>query len=178
MKRNLVHSCELVRSSEGSYIDVRLDDDMLPFLIGVTECFSAPKLENIRHFKKDQHFKLYAYFYSYAYRGTTGEVCIEQIRTLLNINKNQYQLVGHLKSRLLLPSIKLINQVTDIKVSLSDVRYGKKITGFVFDIKKQKNIAIKKSNPKCESSPSDDLLSWFLSQGISQASYQKLLSSL
>lgn len=66
---------------------------MLPYLIGVKGYFSAPKLENIKNFKKDQHFKLHAYLFSYLYRGTTGNVSIEQIREILDIDKKQYKLV-------------------------------------------------------------------------------------
>ena len=97
------------------------------------------KLENIKHFKKDQHFKLHAYLFSYLYRGSTGNVSIEQIREILDIDKKQYKLVWHLKSRLLLPSIKFINAVTDIKVIIKDVKHGRRIAGFKFDISKIEN---------------------------------------
>ncbi|NQY38206.1 MAG: replication initiation protein [Alteromonadaceae bacterium] len=47
-------------------------------------------------------------------------VTIEELRTILSVEKNQYKLVGHLKSRLLIPTINLINKVTDIKVSFEE----------------------------------------------------------
>ncbi len=96
---------------------------MLPHLISVNSYFSSPKLENIRLFKKDQHFKLHAYFYSFLYRHTTGIVSIDDLRKILDVDKKQYKLVGHLKSRLLLPSIDLINNVTDIHISIKDVKH-------------------------------------------------------
>lgn len=42
-----------------------------------------------------------------------------------------------MKSRLLLPSIEFINAVTDIKVTIKDVKHGRRIAGFKFDISKQ-----------------------------------------
>lgn len=95
---------------------------MLPLLIGVNGYFSAPKLENIKLFKKDQHFKLHAYFYAYLYRHSTGVVTLSELRNILDIDNKQYKLVGHLKNRLLVPSINLINKVTDINVSIKDVK--------------------------------------------------------
>jgi len=44
--------------------------------------------------------------------------------------------VGHLKNRLLKPSISLINRVTDINVSCMSYKHGRRIAGFIFDIKK------------------------------------------
>jgi len=134
IKKNLIHSCQLTREPNFFYIDIRLDNEMLPFLINVTGYFSAPKLENLRYFKKDQHFKLYSYFYSFLFRGETWEVSIEEIRQLLAIDKNKYEQVGHLKNRLLVPSVKLINEVTDIYVSIREVKQWRKISGFIFQV--------------------------------------------
>jgi len=36
IKRNLIHSCQLNKNDGHAYVDIRLDDDMLPFLIGIT----------------------------------------------------------------------------------------------------------------------------------------------
>jgi len=36
LKRNLIHSCQLNKNNGHAYVDIRLDDDMLPFLIGIT----------------------------------------------------------------------------------------------------------------------------------------------
>ena len=137
LKKHLIHSCQFIKNNGHAYVDIKLNNDMLPYLIGVKGYFSAPKLENIKHFKKDQHFKLHAYLFSYLYRGTTGNVSIEQIREILDIDKKQYKLVWHLKSRLLLPSIEFINVVTDIKVTIKDVKHGRRIAGFKFNISKQ-----------------------------------------
>jgi len=136
IKKNLVHSCQYNKNSGHPYVDIKLDNDMLPHLIGVNGYFSSPKLDNIRFFKKDQHFKLHAYFYSFLYRHSTGVVSIKDLRQILDIDKKQYQLVGHLKNRLLNPSIKLINDVTDINISTEEVKEGRKITGFIFNITK------------------------------------------
>lgn len=93
LKRHLIDSCQFIKNNGHAYVDIKLNNDMLPYLIGVKGYFSAPKLENIKHFKKDQHFKLHAYLFSYLYRGTTGNISIEQIREILDIDKKQYKLV-------------------------------------------------------------------------------------
>jgi len=47
----------------------------------------------------------------------------------------------------LLPSIELINAVTDIKVTIKDVKHGRRIAGFKFNISKQSKSAAK-TTPK------------------------------
>lgn len=136
LKRNLIHSCQFSRNDGHPYVNIRLVDDMLPFLVGISGWFSAPKIKNIRHFKKDNHFKLYAYFYSHLCRGNMGEVPLSEVRELLSIKKDQYKLVGHLKSRLLDPSIALINRTTDIEVTHSPYEPSRKVASFIFDIHK------------------------------------------
>ena len=120
IKKNLVQSCQLVKDIHWTTISIRLDNDMMPYLIWVSGHFSAPKLENLKYFKKDQHFKLYAFFYSHLFKGCTDDISIQTLRDILDIKKHQYQKVGHLKSRLINPSICLINQVTDIEIHMSE----------------------------------------------------------
>jgi len=137
LKMNLVHSCQLVKWSDSTIIKLKIDNDMLPYLIGVSWHFSAPKLENFKHFKKDQHFKLYSFFYSHLFKRSTPDISIKELRDILDIKKSQYQKIGHLKSRLLTPSITLINQVTDIHISVIEIKHERKIIAFKFQLSKQ-----------------------------------------
>lgn len=171
LKRHLIHSCQFIKNNGYAYVDIKLNNDMLPYLIGVKGYFSAPKLENIKHFKKDQHFKLHAYLFSYLYRGTTGNVSIEQIREILDIDKKQYKLIWHLKSRLLLPSIEFINAVTDINVTLKDVKHGRRIAGFKFNISKQPKST---AQTTAEKTTSITLAEQYKAIGVSAAEFDKL----
>lgn len=176
LKRHLVHSCQFTRCTSWSYVDIKLSDDMLPYLIGVKGRFSAPKTENVKHLKKDHHFKLHAFLFSYLYRRTTGNVSIEQLRELLNIDKKQYKLVGHLKSRLLIPSIEYINKVTDIHVTMHDVKPSRRIIWFKFDIRKQR---IKIGKPESAeisnvSEPKTHLEAQFLAIGLSSIEFSQI----
>jgi len=177
LKRNLVHSCLFNKNSGHPYVDIKLDDDMLPHLISVNSYFSSPKLENIRLFKKDQHFKLHAYFYSFLYRHSTGIVSIDDLRKILDVDKKQYKLVGHLKSRLLLPSIDLINNVTDIHISIKDVKHWRKIAGFIFNIAKRPPLPIISDTPdaSCNIEQSIDLQKEYLALWISRPDFTILL---
>jgi len=62
------------------------------------------------------------------------------LREILDIKNHQYEKIGHLKSRLLNPSITLINQVTDIIVSMIEIKHGRKIIAFNFKIIKKSPI--------------------------------------
>jgi len=176
LKRNLLHSCQFNKNEGHPYVDIKLGNDMMPYLLNVNGYFSAPKLENIRLFKKDQHFKLHAYFYSFLYRQSTGMVTIENLRNILDIDKKQYKLVGHLKSRLLIPSVKVINDVTDINISIKEVKHGRKIAGFIFNIsnKNPGGNNNKISNKPNNAAPEDSLSQEYLKLGVPEIDYKTL----
>jgi plasmid replication initiation protein len=84
-----------------------------------------------------------------------------------------------MKSRLLLPSIEFINTVTDIKVIIKDVKHGRRIAGFKFDISKQsKAPAITKphlvSNKVNQSSPNLALAEQYKAIGVSASEFTQL----
>jgi len=93
---------------------------MLPYFISVTSKFSAPRMANTQLLKKDHHFKLHGFFHSLSYKKDLVSVSIQELRNIFDINKKQYRLVGHFKSRLLIPTIEYINKVTDLSVECFD----------------------------------------------------------
>jgi len=93
---------------------------MLPYFISVTSKFSAPRMANTQLLKKDHHFKLHGFFHSLSYKKELVNVSIQELRNIFDINKKQYKLVGHFKSRLLIPTIEYINKVTDLSVECFD----------------------------------------------------------
>jgi len=103
-------------------------------------------------------------------------VTIENLRNILDIDKKQYKLVGHLKSRLLIPSVKVINDVTDINISIKEVKHGRKIAGFIFNISNKSpgannNKISTKSNI---AAPEDRLPQEYLKLGIPETDYRIL----
>jgi len=93
---------------------------MLPYFISVTSKFSAPRMANTQLLKKDHHFKLHGFFHSLSYKKEPTYISIEELRNIFDIDKKQYKLVGHFKSRLLIPTIEYINKVTDLSVECFD----------------------------------------------------------
>ena len=134
IKRNLVESCQFSKNGWNPFIDIRLSDDMLPYFISVTSKFSAPRMANTQRLKKDHHFKLHGFFHSLSYKKEPVHVSVEELRRIFDIDKKQYQLVGHFKSRLLIPTIEYINKVTDLTVECSDDKAWRKIIGFIFSV--------------------------------------------
>lgn len=104
-------------------------------------------------------------------------VTIENLRNILDVGKKKYKLVGHLKSRLLIPSIKVINDVTDINISIKEVKHGRKIAGFIFNISNNNTRTNnnKISNESHITAPEDNLLQQYSKLGISETDYRTLI---
>ena len=75
--------------------------------------------------------------------GKVPQIELSEFRAKLGVEDNEYKAMNHFKSRVLEPSIKQINQHTDITVSYEQHKRGRTITGFSFKFKQ-------KSQPKIE----------------------------
>jgi len=70
--------------------------------------------------KKDQDFKLHSFLFSFVYKKETGVVSVEQLRDIFDLPTKQYTLIGHLKSRLLLPTVERLNKLTNLNIEVKD----------------------------------------------------------
>ena len=63
------------------------------------------------------------------------KLTLEELRYFLGIEKEKYIQYGHLKNKVLLVAQKEINEKTDIQFTFNEIKTGRKVTGFEFDIK-------------------------------------------
>ena len=75
--------------------------------------------------------------------GKVPQIELSEFRVKLGVEDDEYKAMNHFKSRVLEPSIKQINQHTDIIVSYEQHKRGRTITGFSFKFKQ-------KSQPKID----------------------------
>ena len=78
--------------------------------------------------------------------GKVPQIELLEFRAKLGVEDDEYKAMNHFKSRVLEPSIKQINQHTDITVSYEQHKKGRTITGFSFKFKhkQQSKVEIKR----------------------------------
>ncbi|GEM_PF-2646688 len=120
---------------QGGYIFLRMNEDLRPYLSGLVRQFTHYRLRFVLELRSPYHFRFYELFKSYQYLGSC-KVYFESSKEWLEIPADQYTNSGHFKDKILDPSIKAINDVTDVLVSIATpIKDGRKIVGWVLNVR-------------------------------------------
>lgn len=103
---------------------------IIPYLTKLHRQFTSYELKQISGLKTAYSIRFYELLVQFI---KTGEryITLEKLRDLLEI-KNEYARFFNLKMRVIEPSIKNINESTDLAVDWDVVKKGKVITGLMF----------------------------------------------
>jgi len=119
----------------GGWILIRLNEDLRPYLHGLVKQFTAYRLRFVLELRTAYQYRFYQLFKSQQYLGKCS-IYYEELKVWLEIPKSEYVLVGHFKDRVLAPSIKAINEVTDIRVEiLNPIKEGRRVIGWMVQIR-------------------------------------------
>lgn len=117
-------------------IEVLIAPGILPFIIGLKEegNFTSFQLENILYLQSAHAIKLYQLLSQRKGLGNR-EIALDEFRSLLGIeNTKTYSSYGKIKEKILEVSKREINKKTDLTISYSEVKKGKKVEAIKFKI--------------------------------------------
>lgn len=147
-------------------VKMKFNEDMRELLLDVKETYTKFRLGYVINFHNQHSFRLYELLKSYEKIGERTFL-IEELRTYLNLEENQFERYTQLKNRMLLKCIEEINKHSDIKVELvKEQKENKKVIGLTFSI--TKNIY---------RYPIDNLLEYERYQNKTKEDLQKILNS-
>ena len=69
--------------------------------------------------------------------GKTPQIDLAEFRQKIGVEAKEYERMHHFKARVLEPSIKQINEHTDITVTYEQHKKGRTISGFSFKLKQK-----------------------------------------
>ena len=115
-------------------ITLQLHPELKGFFLELKEKFTSYQLENVVRLNSVYSIRIYELLKQYE-RIRKRKLTIEELRYFLGIEKDKYKLYGHLKNKVLLVAQKEINEKTDIQFTFNEIKSGRKVTGFEFDIK-------------------------------------------
>ena len=101
------------------------------YLIGLTKNFTQYELYNIMALKSKYAIRLFELFKSYSWQNKK-EFDIEELKELLDATK--YKKFNDFKKRVIEPSLKEINEFTELNISYNTINPGRKIIAVRFII--------------------------------------------
>lgn len=113
---------------------IKLDKDMMPYLIQLKENFTSYELIAILALKSKFSLRLYELFKSYEYLGEY-QVSLEQLRKTMML-ETEYPKTNDFKRYVIDKALEEINTFTDLDVSYEVIKQGRTIVGFNFSIQR------------------------------------------
>lgn len=113
---------------------------IIPFLVELQNKFTQYDIKQVANLSSAYALRLYEYFLSYLHKHSNHayfEVSLEDLRFTLGLLHDEYPLMSDFKKRVLDLSIKQINKNTDISVTYTQKKQGRKIVGFKFELQRK-----------------------------------------
>ena len=124
------------RDKRKNYVGIKFHNDIKEFIYQLTKKFTAYKIENISQLKSVYSIRLYELMKQYEKIGWR-KIDYAELRKILSIKPNEYELFGDFNRRVLKQSQKEINENTDILFEYEKMKDGRKVSGIRFKIRKQ-----------------------------------------
>ena len=124
-------------------LEITFAPDVVPLITRLEEHFTKYEAKQVAHLTSKYATRLYELLIAWREVGKVPQIELSDFRKRVGLLDNEYIAMSDFKKRVLEPSIKQINQHTDITVSYEQHKRGRTITGFSFKFKQ-------KSQPKIE----------------------------
>ncbi len=121
---------------------MRFTSDVVPLITRLEEQFTSYEIAQVANLDSGYAIRLYELIIKWRSLGKTPIFDLQSFRQQLGVEDTQYKTMSNFKSRVLDPSVKQINEHTDIKVTYEQKKEGRNITGFIFKFKTKPSKAI------------------------------------
>ena len=128
---------------DSAILEITFAPDVVPLITRLEKHFTSYQIQQVTQLTGKYAIRLYELLIAWREVGKVPQIELSEFRAKLGVEEDEYKAMNHFKSRVLEPSIKQINQHTDITVSYEQHKRGRTITGFSFRFKQ-------KSQPKIE----------------------------
>ena len=145
---------------DSAILEITFAPDVVPLITRLEKHFTSYQIQQVTQLTGKYAIRLYELLIAWREVGKLPQIELSEFRAKLGVENDEYKAMNHFKSRVLEPSIKQINQHTDITVSYEQHKKGRTITGFSFRFKQ-------KAQPKIETKR-DPNISCFIKLTYSQ----------
>lgn len=131
---------------DSAILEITFAPDVVPLITRLEKHFTSYQIQQVTQLTGKYAIRLYELLIAWREVGKVPQIELSEFRAKLGVDDDEYKAMNHFKSRVLEPSIKQINQHTDITVSYEQHKRGRTITGFSFKFKhkQQPKIEVKR----------------------------------
>lgn len=127
-------------------IRVLIDPDLLPYLIDLKK-YTSFRLENILALGSSHAIKIYQILVQCLWKGHRT-ISLIDLRSVLGISSTKsYKFYGSIRQKILEVAKREINEKTDLSISYSEIKNGKKVEAIKFKIAQKQNLKIEHLEP-------------------------------
>ena len=120
---------------DSAILEITFAPDVVPLITRLEKHFTSYQIQQVTQLTGKYAIRLYELLIAWREVGKVPQIELSEFRVKLGVEDDEYKAMNHFKSRVLEPSIKQINQHTDITVSYEQHKRGRTITGFSFKFK-------------------------------------------
>jgi len=136
-------------------LEITFAPDVVPLITRLEEHFTKYEAKQVAHLTSKYATRLYELLIAWREVGKVPQLELSEFRNRLGLLDNEYTAMSDFKKRVLEPSIKQINEHTDITVTYEQHKKGRIISGFSFKFKQKKQ-------PKIETKRSPNTPDFFI----------------
>ena len=118
-------------------LEITFAPDVVPLVTRLEEHFTSYQLKQVSQLTGKYAIRLYELLIAWREVGKTPQIELPEFRNRVGVEDNEYQRMELFKRRVLEPSIKQINEHTDITVTYEQHKKGRAISGFSFRFKQK-----------------------------------------
>jgi plasmid replication initiation protein len=122
---------------DSAVLEITFAPDVVPLITRLEKHFTSYQIQQVTQLTGKYAIRLYELLIAWREVGKVPQIELSEFRAKLGVEDDEYKAMNHFKSRVLEPSIKQINQHTDITVSYEQHKKGRTITGFSFKFKQK-----------------------------------------
>jgi len=118
-------------------LEITFAPDVVPLVTRLEEHFTSYQAKQVAHLTSKYATRLYELLIAWREVGKVPQIEIGEFRNRLGLLESEYTAMSDFKKRVLEPSIKQINEHTDIKAEYEQHKKGRSIVGFSFSFKQK-----------------------------------------
>ena len=120
-------------------LEITFAPDVVPLITRLEEHFTSYQLKQVSQLTSKYAIRLYELLIAWREVGKTPQIDLAEFRQKIGVEAKEYERMHHFKARVLEPSIKQINEHTDITVTYEQQKKGRLISGFSFKLKQKQS---------------------------------------
>ena len=131
---------------DSATLEITFAPDVVPLITRLEQHFTSYQLKQVSQLTSKYAIRLYEFLIAWREVGKVPQIEISEFRNRLGLVDSEYTAMSDFKKRVLEPSIKQINEHTDITVTYEQHKKGRLISGFSFKIKQKQQVKQVESN--------------------------------